>query len=301
MVGAVFSRPHQPGSPVRRSGTRVATAVLFCVVLITIGCSSGNSTTGNSTTDGAADSAIDSVSLEPTDLESIITETRSTSSGTATAVLTTSNPERFLKGETELRYDGDNRQSSVRVSTNDTGLGAVVVDSSIVDGVGAQRWPLTEVWVEADPQLPNGPIDAQLELVATLAADFVACASNVDGIDGFCATADDGTDLDLLHSMLETFNVARRYVSSGPVEVTVWVDRQSGLLDAVFVDATDSADGTSPGDEITYELRYSSLGEPAVFSEIEIVCGALATEADYATCLADLGVTNAPPWTPAGS
>lgn len=292
--------------------------ILPLLLFLSAACSDP-SADGDATT--RSDNAPDAEAASDHDVSTVIAQTRAVGSGTAAGILITTNPDRFLKGDFELRYDGDDRQSSVSVGTTNTGLGAVVIDSSRVDGVGAQRWPGAGVWVEADPQMPDVSLSTQLDHItdaienATL--DFVSCPSNITGIDGYCATltpspgttstaatptpSTPSTDLDLLHTLLETFNISRRYLSIGPVEVTVWINRSSELLEAVFVNAADATDDSGTPDEITYELRYFELGEPATFSDIEIACGGLETESSYTECLLDLGVTNAPPWAPASS
>lgn len=219
--------------------------------------------------------------------------TEATSSGQVVGTVITENPTRYIKADLQLRFDGADRQSSVSVATNAAGLGAVVVDSSLVDGVAAQRWPATDVWIDGKPRFPKEAVSAQIGAIKGHADNFVECPSNLDGINGFCATVEDSQ---LLSAALDAFNISRTYTAAGPIDVTVWVNDATGLLDAVFVEAATAFDDSGVSDEVNYELRYSLLGEPAVFSPIEIVCGGLESEIEYVTCMAARGIEPAPPW-----
>lgn len=229
----------------------------------------------------------------PEALARALAGTEATTSGQVVGVVTTENPGRFIQGDLQLRFDGEDRQSSVGVATNRAGLGAVVIDSSLVGGVPAQRWPSVDVWTDGDPRFPTDAITTQVNAIASHADDFLLCDSNIDGIDAYCATVE---DTDLLTATVDAFNISRVYTAAGPIDVTVWVTTATGLVDAIFVEAATAFDETEQSDELNYELRYSLLGEPGVFSPIEIVCGGLDSELEYVTCMEAKGIEPAPPW-----
>lgn len=285
MVTPVQSPPALSTAPTPSKGPRTWSLLISVLLgLGAIGLGVGCSTSSDET--AASGSVSDAVE-----------RTQAIDSGRIVSTLTTSNPARFLRGELQYRYDGDDAQSSVSVATNATGAGAVVVDSSLIEGVGAQRWPLTEVWTSGTPRFPDPAIEKLLTIVAGASDAFASCPSNIDGVSAYCTSIDNVAVVD---TTLEAFNISRSYTSADPVELTVWVDQDTDLLNAVFVEATNASDGSETSgqtsDEVDFELRYSLIGEPAVFSPIDIVCADFETEVDYITCMGDLGVDPVPPW-----